>query len=247
MLDVLFKAWARNNPEQASAMTNTIAIIETALTEAAQKLYPIIEALCPELTAARFKARYEKTGLSIRMDEAARLAFLMLAHRVPYDGPEPRPDGIIGTIRDHEMLAYGALRNNSLSTLIEDSTTNPVAYRAVQEVLSNLRRTSEEIPGQLSEWSYDVAVGTRGLPTTGRGRSPFKNQVRNDAIIQTMETLISCGLKATRNEASDPISAADAVTVALTALRIELQTESINKIWASRPEKPLPESVPATP
>ena len=91
MLDVLFKEWARNNPEQASAITNTIGIIETALTEAAQQLLPIIEVLCPELTADRLKKRYEETGVAIQIDEAARLALLMLAHRIPYTGPDPKP------------------------------------------------------------------------------------------------------------------------------------------------------------
>ena len=145
-----------------------------------------------------------------------------------------RPDGIIGTIRDYEMLACHAMLNDSLTTLIEDSTTNPVAYIAVQEVLRYLRDASEEIPSELHKWAYDVAVGDRRLPKTGPGRSPFENQVRNSAIIQTMEILISCGLKATRNEASKPISAADAVSVGLRALGVELQTESVSKIWRSR-------------
>lgn len=234
MLEVLFKEWARNNPEQASAIANTIGIIETALTEAARQLVPIIEVLCPENTAARFKKRYEETGVVIQIDEAVRLAFLLLAHRIPYTGPDPRPDGIIGTLRDQEMLACDALLNGNVSTLIEDSTTNPVAYGAVQEVLRHLRTSSKEIPSELQEWSYDVTVGDRRLPRTGPGRNPFTNQVRNAAITQTMEILISCGLKATRNEASKPTSAADAVSIALEALGVELQTESVSKIWGTR-------------
>ena len=94
MLDDLFKEWARQNPEQASAI-NTIV---TKLAEAGQQLYPIIEVLYPELTADKFKKRYEETGVAIQTDEATRLALLIMAHRIPYTGPEPRPDGIIGTI-----------------------------------------------------------------------------------------------------------------------------------------------------
>ena len=234
MLDVLFKEWARNHPEQASELTNTVGIIVTTLTGVWEQLRPIIEVFCPELAAARFKKRYEETGVAIQTDEAAQLALLLLALRIPYTGPEPRPDGIIVTIRDFEMLAYNALRNDSLSTRIEDSIINPVAYRAVQEVLRNRRAASEEIPSELQQWSYEVAVSARGLPKTRSGRNPFTNQVRDDAIILTMETLISCGLKATRNEASDPISAADAVSVALRPLGVELQTDSVGKIWRSR-------------
>ena len=247
MLDVLFKEWARNNPGQANAINSTIGIILTTLDEAAQQLYPIIEAFCPGLTAARFKKLYEETGVAIQIDEAARLALLIMALRIPYTGPDPRPDGIIGTIRNHEMLAYDALRNDSLSTLIEDSTTNPVAYGAVQEVLRHLRDASEEIPSELNEWSYDVAVGDRGWPIIGPGRNPFTNLVRDATIIRTMEILISCGLKATRNEASEPISAADAVSVALRALGMELQTESVSKIWASRNKKQFPKLAIAAP
>ena len=254
MLDDLFKEWARQNPEQASAI-NTIVTklaeagqkIEQKLAEAGQQLYPIIEVLYPELTADKFKKRYEETRVAIQTDEATRLALLIMAHRIPYTGPEPRPDGIIGTIRDHEMLAYDALRNHSLSTLIEDSTTNPVSYIAVQEVLRHLRNASEEIPGELHEWAYDVAVGDRRLPKIRRGRSPFTNQVRNAAIIQTVEILVSCGLKATRNEASEPISAADAVSEGLRQLGIELQTDSVSKIWVNREKKLLPNLAIAAP
>ena len=244
MLDDLFKEWARQNPEQASAINIIVTKLAEAgqqierigqkLDKAGQQLSPIIEVLYPELTAAKFKKRYEETGIAIQTDEAARLALLIMAHHVPYTGPEPRPDGIIGTIRDHEILAYDALRNHSLSTLIEDSTTNSVAYIAVQEVLRHLRKASEDVPRALHEWAYDVAVGDRRLPKTGPGRSPFENQVRNSAIIQTMEILISCGLKATRNEASEPISAADAVSEVLRNLGIELKTDSVSKIWTGR-------------
>ena len=257
MLDDLFKEWARQNPEQASAINIIVTKLAEAgqqierigqkLDKAGQQLYPIIEVLYPELTAAKFKKRYEETGVAIQIYEAARLALLIMAHRVPYTGPEPRPDSIIGTIRDHEMLAYYALRNHSLSTLIEDSTTNPVAYIAVQEVLRHLRKASEDVPRALHEWAYDVAVGDRRLPKIRRGRSPFTNQVRNAAIIQTVEILVSCGLKATRNEASEPISAADAVSEGLRQLGIELQTDSVSKIWVNREKKLLPNLAIAAP
>ena len=250
MLDVLFKEWARNNPDDASALN----IIVTNLAEAGQKirqildkaeqqLYPIIEVLYPELTAAKFKKRYAETGVTIQTDEAARLALLIMAHHIPYTGHGPRPDG---TIRHYEMLACHAMLNDSISTLIEDSTTNPVAYIAVQEVLRYHLDASEEIPSELHEWAYDVAVGDRPPPKIRRGRSRYENQVRNVTIIETMEILISCGLKATRNEASEPISAADAVSKALSNLGIELKTDSVSKIWTGR-EKPLPKLAIAAP
>ena len=256
MLDVLFKEWARNNPEQASAINIIVTKLAEAgqqiekigqkLEKAGQQLYPIIEVLYPELTAAKFKKRYDETGVTIQTDEAARLALLIMAHHIPYTGHDPRPDGIIGTIRDYEMLACHAMLNDSISTLIEDSTTNPVAYIAVQEVLRYRRDASEEIPSELHEWAYDVAVGDRPPPKIRRGRSRYENQVRNVTIIQTMGILISCGLKATRNEASEPISAADAVSKALSNLGIELKTDSVSKIWTGR-EKPLPKLAIAAP
>ena len=241
MLNVLLQEWARNNPEQARAVNSIVEGFFIALTEAGRKLYPILEELVPEVAAARLKKRYEETGIAIQIDEATRLAFLIMALRIPYTGPDPRPDGIIGSIRDYEILAYGALHNDrlSLSTLIEDSKTNPVAYRAVQEALRHLRDTGE-VPSELRQWAYDVAVEDRTVPTTGPGRSPFTNQVRDSTIIGTMEILISCGLRATRNDASEPISAADAVSKALTKLGIELQTESVSKIWTNRAKKPFP-------
>ena len=123
MLNVLLQEWAKNNPEQARAVNSIVEGFFIALTEAGRKLYPILEVLVPEVAAARLKKRYEETGIAIQIDEATRLAFLIMALRIPYTGPDPRPDGIIGSIRDYEILAYGALHNDrlSLSTLIEDS------------------------------------------------------------------------------------------------------------------------------
>ena len=132
MLNVLLQEWAKNNPEQARAVNSIVEGFLIALTEAGRKLYPVLEVLFPEeVVAARFKRRFYETGIAIQIDEAVRLASLIMALRIPYTGPDPRPDRIIGSSRDYEILAYGALRNSSLSMLIEDSKTNPVAYRAI--------------------------------------------------------------------------------------------------------------------
>ncbi len=97
MLNVLLQEWARNNPEQARAVNSIVEGFFIALTEAGRKLYPILEVLVPEVAAARLKKRYEETGIAIQIDEATRLAFLIMALRIPYTGPDPRPDGIIGS------------------------------------------------------------------------------------------------------------------------------------------------------
>ena len=114
ILDLLFKEWGRNNPEQASAMTNAIGIIMATLTEAEQQLCPIIEVVWPELTAAKFKKRYEETEVAIQIDEAARLAFLILAHRIPYTGAEPRDSlNKSAAMRRSMVAAAGAGRSEN--------------------------------------------------------------------------------------------------------------------------------------
>ena len=239
MFQGLYNEWARNNPEQARAVDNTLAF----LNKVGEELRPLLETVCPEIPAARFKKGYEETGDAIQMGEAIQLACQTMAFRLPYTGPEPNDeDASLRTIRAHEMLAIIALHHGHLAELIEDSETDTVAYDAAQQALRHLRESSEEIPHELHEWAYDVTTGLRTPPKTGPGRNPSTNRVRDATIIRTMEILVSCGLQPTRNEATEPaVSAADAVSAALKALGEDLETGSVAKIWTNRNSKKLPD------
>ena len=239
MLQGLYNEWARNNPKQARVVDNAPAFLNNV----GVKLRPLLETICPEIPAAKFKKRYKETGVAIQMDEAIQLACQTMAFRLPYTGPEPNDeDASLRTIRAPEMLATIALCHGHLAQLIEDSGTDTVAYDAAQLALRQLRESSEEIPLELHKWAYDVATGLRTPPKTGPGRNPSTNRVRDATIIRTMEILVNCGLQPTRNEATEPaVSAVDAVSAALKALGEDLETGSVAKIWTNRNNKKLPD------
>ena len=156
----------RDNPRKASALDHSIRIgiaalsdIAKALSGIAGQVLPFLGLLCPEILAEDLKRRYQETGRPIQFADAIQLALTLMALRVPYSGPEPRPDGIIGAIRDYEMIASYALRHNHIPELITASSSNPVAFSALQEALRWLREDGKDIPDDLREWSYDVAQG----------------------------------------------------------------------------------------
>ena len=77
------------------------------------------------------------------------------------------------------------------------------------------------------------------MPKLGRGRNPYANQIRNELIVRTIRALIDCGFTATRNDASEPLSACDVVSRALKAHEIELTYDSVAKVWANNKVIPL--------
>ena len=204
------------------------------LTEIVRDFWPVLEVLGADARAAAFAERYAETGTPIAYDDAVRLAFGLMAFRLPFTGEDREPGGGVGTVRAHEMLGVWSLRDGNISRLIEESLSDPVAFQALQGVLHGLRATGETIPGDLSEWALDVADGTRERPTTGPGRSRYTNQVRDAVIVRAVGALVDAGLTATRNEASEPLSACDAVARALDAHEKKLSYAAVVRIWSRR-------------
>ena len=207
--------WIRNNPE------------------ALQKLVTVLRILASDGIAAGWRKQHEEEGIAIPFDESVRLAIGLMTFRIPYSGDRGADEGNLTTMYDYEMRAIHALRDGGLRQLIEGAQSSPLDFRALQEALSHLLETQKPIPRELVEWSLSVAAGNLTSPSVGPGRSPYTNQVRDALIAQTVHTLVDCGLKATRNEASAPESACDAVSEALNAHGVELSYAGVAKIWQS--------------
>ena len=216
--------WADSNPAIKQGMKR--------LAEAAVAISPLLRVLASDALVNEAKRRYQEEGIPIAFDEAVRIAILFMTWRLPYTGEDRPPDADISYIRDYEILASEAIPKDRLSGLIEESDSSPLAYRALQAVVSGLRQTDEPFPEELHEWSLDVAEGKRTLPNMGPGRSPYTNQIRDELIVRTIRVLVDCGLTATRNESSAPVSACDAISLALKAHNIELIYDSVAKVWA---------------
>ena len=207
--------WIRNNPE------------------ALQKLIAVLRIFPSDGIAAGWRKQHEEEGVAIPFDESVRLAIGLMAFRIPYSGDRGADEGNLTAMYDYEMRAIHALRDGGLRELIEGAQSSPLDFRALQEAVSHLLETQKPIPNELVKWSLLVAAGNMTSPNVGPGRSPYTNQVRDALIAQTVQALVDCGLNATRNEASAPESACDAVSEALNAHGVELSYAGVAKIWQS--------------
>ena len=196
--------WVRDNPEVF------------------QNLVATWEMLTADGQAAWWRDRYDKDGVAIPFEQSVRLAFCLMALRIPGD---------LTQVRDFQMRGFYALREGWLMELIEGSQASPLDFRALKAALSFLRDNHEPIPSELNEWALQVADGNVEPPRPRTGRSPYTNVVRNELIVKTVQTLVDCGLSATRNEVSEPESACDAVSKALNAHGVPLGCCAVAKIW----------------
>ena len=203
--------WIRNNPEALA----------------------VLQILASDGIAAGWRKQHEEEGVAIPFDESVRLAIGLMAFRIPYSGDRGADEGNLTTMYDYEMRAIHALRDGGLRELFEGAQSSPRDFRALQEAVSHLFETQEPMPPELLEWGLLVAAGKKTSPKVGPGRSPYTNQVRDALIAQTVQALVDCGLNATRNEASAPESACDAVSEALNAHGVELGHAGVAKIWRS--------------
>ena len=212
-----------------------VARLEAGLTALLREHEPTIEALSADAWAHTYAQRYVETGTAIPYDDGVRLACGLMAFRIPYTGDQrDLEEGGISTVCDYEMMAVWTERSGARESLVEESRSSPLAFRALQRVVDGIRETDEPMPPALSEWALDVATGARECPKAGPGRSPYTNQVRDAVIVRTIGALVHAGLTATRNEASEPESACDAVTRALQSHGEELGYAAVAKIWSRR-------------
>ena len=212
-----------------------VARLEAGLTALLREHEPMIEVVIADGRAHKYAQRYEESGTAIPYDDAVRLAIGLMAFRLPYTGDQREPEeGDISTVRDYEMMGVWSRRADKLESLVEESSSSPLAFRALQRVVHRIRETDEPMPRALSERAFDVATGTLECPKAGPGRSPYTNQVRDAVIVRTIRALVDAGLTATRNEVSEPGSACDAVARALQAHEEPLSYSAVAKIWSKR-------------
>ena len=213
--------WMRDNPE------------------ALRKLAFVLQVLTADGMAAAWRKRREEEGIAIPFEESVLLAICLMAFRIPYRGTRRAGEGNLTTMYDYEMRAVHALQTNRIVELIEGAQSSPVDFRALQESLSHLLETREPVPDELVQWSLSVASGRVTCPDTGPGRSRYKNRHRDELITQTVQTLVDCGLSATRNETSAPKSACDATSKALNTHGVDISYAGVAKIWQSSRRREL--------
>ena len=100
--------WVRNNPE------------------AVQNLFCTWEILAADGRAAGLRDQYDKDGVTIPFEKSVRLAFCLMAFRIPYAGDRCPDEGDVTQVYDFEMRAVYALREGRLRELIEGAQASPL-------------------------------------------------------------------------------------------------------------------------
>ena len=259
----LVTEWCNDNPDVAQGLTHAVTHLSGVVNEAArqmgfilgqvttaleewvrnnpevvEKIVATFEIFTADGQAAQWRDRYDKDGVTIPFERAVRLAFCLMALRIPYDGDRCPDEGGLTQVYDFEMRAIYALRDGRLEELLEGAQTSPLDFRALRATLTYLREGHEPIPSELNEWALQLAAGEVNVPRPSTGRSPYKNVVRDELITKTVQSLVGCGLSATRNEASYPKkSACHAVSKALNAHGVPLGYTGVAKVWQFRKDQ----------
>ncbi len=127
-----------------------------------------------------------------------------------------------------------SVRDGLLQTLIEASPRQKDSWDAVTLIARELIKQGKTLPPALSEWTVDVLAdqlsrrGDKRRPRPARGGHPKGGR---DLIVR-LEVASLCeksGLTPTRNKASEPRSACDAVAIALGE-----SYDVIEAIWRKR-------------
>lgn len=112
-------------------------------------------------------------------------------------------DRIPADAMDADLPRY-TQRTTLLASYSNWAFTKPWAWEGLRRLLEMLRDRNEPIPEILQWWAYDVAIGRRKPPGSGRGR-PAKSE-RNARIVGAMRMLRAHGFS--REAAIEEIAAA---------------------------------------
>ena len=230
--DTVEANWVSDSPGEISALYDIVHGVLTLWSNEGVSLN--WEVLLAGSFAAQYRSRYRDTDTPISFDRAVRLAKISMPCFLPSVPQEDPTDSDSTHVPAHVLLAVDAVRKGRLQELVEQSRSSPLAFRALQELLEDRRTNSLPIPPELLIWALDVGEGTLTMPRSGRGRSTYTNQMRDESIVSAVGILIECGLTASRNEASARESACDAVSLALKAHGVDLAYDGVVKVWAKR-------------
>ena len=174
-----------------------------------KRLLVIAETMFASSHADYLTRRYHEKGHAITYGEGVRLATALTWLSTPYDRrPGGRPENGVPYVHDYELLAGQEMDSGLTVALVERSGTEKLAWDALQQCIKWQRKNEEPVTGALLEWALDVAEGTRERPRRGRDQT---TTVRDALIGKTVNTLVGCGMRKTRNDSSPPESACDVV------------------------------------
>lgn len=111
-------------------------------------------------------------------------------------------------------------------SLLSDSRTDPDAFDALRFGCAALLIMDFELAASVKQWVSAYLVGKVERPTAKEGRPSSIGL--HMLIVQAVDELVEEGMNATRNDASPPISACDAVAEALA--KVALRPTSYDRV-----------------
>ena len=167
------------------------------------KMRIFVEALTIDVRVKECRKQYEETGIAISFDEAVKVVlYEKFWSPLPFNRAKgrKRPKNILPYIYDYEIESCYAKRDKIyLKSLIKRSTTEKLAWDALQFLLNTRRDSGKEISDELCEWVFDVAGGRLHRPKKGREQT---TKVSDKWISNVVQKLEDCGMNKTESAAS---------------------------------------------
>lgn len=142
-----------------------------------------------------------------------------------------------------EVLGAAMLRKRP-GELVAWAMADREGWDALRLGVAHAVARGEEIPSEAAEW---LALNLRGEIERPHG-TPGTHEAEglHVAIYLAVHTLVQSGMNATRNDASEPTSACDAVAKAMAEIGLQPATfYGVKKVWLAKKKQTKP-GIPAT-
>jgi hypothetical protein len=133
---------------------------------------------------------------------------------------------------NHEALGTAMLAQRP-AYLVGWASLEREGWDALRLGVARALEDGDAIPPEALRWLVHYLRGENERPKASAGRHNARGL--HIAIVFAVNYLVGCGAKATRNDASPPVSACDAVAAALAQLKLSPTTfDAVKKIWLAR-------------
>lgn len=124
-----------------------------------------------------------------------------------------------------------SILSDLISLEINRADNNAFSFDVLSALTAEYLETSRPMPEVLAQWAASMMRGEKKRPVRN-GKYALGTLERNTYIWPVLEKLVKRGMTATRNDASPPLSACDAVAEALKQLNKSPSSyASVKRIW----------------
>ena len=135
----------------------------------------------------------------------------------------------------HKFANEASRSETSLIQLIDAAERDPFMFEVAGMLAASLLENGDDMPDALREWSIKVLKGKSAPPAPRHLRKGIENETfwRDFYVWSAVLDLVDLNMKATRNAASPPVSACDAVAEAMRELGLRPTSYSgVVAIWS---------------